>query len=199
MGKRVVILASGETERRALPHLTKHLEANGVSLVEVRIPPRHNALNVGMAEQLVKAVWFGSNAKPDKFVILVDVDGKAPNDVLAPFRQHLPGRLGPAITVSLQFAFAQWHLEAWYFADQSGLRAYLGKALGSIDASAPDEIRNPKEHLKHLLDKRAYTAVTSEEIAKALDADKIAQRSPSFVGFVDAMRNGEGKQTAAGQ
>lgn len=195
MGKRVIVLASGETERRAVPHLARHLDAQGVSLLEVRIPPRHNALNVGMVEQLVRAVWFGGDVKPDKFVSLVDVDGKTPDHVLAPLRQLLL-RLDPAITASFQFAFAQWHLEAWYFADQSGLRAYLGgKALGSVDTSAPDDIHNPKEHLKHLLDKRAYTAVISEEIAKALDAQKIAQRSPSFSGFVQAMRNGTSDST----
>lgn len=193
MGKRVVVIASGETERRALPHLVKQLQAEDVSLLEVRIPPRHNALSIAMAEKLVKATWYErSAAPPDKFVILLDADGESPDEVLDPFRQQLAGRLGGGITAALQFACAQWHLEAWYFADQSGLRSYLGKSLGSVDSSAPDDIQNPKEHLKHLLDKRAYTAVVSEEIARALDPLKVEQRSPSFSEFLQAMKNGAG-------
>jgi hypothetical protein len=67
-----------------------------------------------MAEKLVKAAWFERfTAPPDKFVILVDADGKAPDDVLRPFREQLAGRLGPKIHAHLQFACAQWHLEAW--------------------------------------------------------------------------------------
>lgn len=46
---------------------------------------------------------------------------------------------------SIQYAYAQWHLEAWYFGDAEGLRRYLGgKALGNVDTSQPDEIHNPK-------------------------------------------------------
>jgi hypothetical protein len=127
---------------------------------------------------------------PDEFVILSDVDGKVPDEVMRPFRDQLPGRLGSNIKATLQFAYAQWHLEAWYFADNAGLRRYLGGAPGGVDTSAPDDIQNPKLHLKHLLGDRAYTAVVSEEIAKAMDAEKIAQRSPSFVGFLYAIRNG---------
>ncbi|HZL36932.1 MAG TPA: DUF4276 family protein [Tepidisphaeraceae bacterium] len=193
MGKRVVVIASGETERRALSHLVKQLETDGVSLLEVRIPPRHNALNVAMAEKLIKATWYERiAAPPDKFVILLDVDGKMPVDVLDPFRQQLPIRLGTEISAALQFAYAQWHLEAWFFADEQGLRGYLGASLGNVDSSAPDQIQNPKEHLKHLLNQRAYTAVVCEEIAKALDAGKIRQRSQSFCAFLEAMRNGLG-------
>jgi hypothetical protein len=58
MGKQVVVIASGETERRALPHLVRHLEADGVTLVDVRIPPGNKALNVEMAEKLVKSAWY---------------------------------------------------------------------------------------------------------------------------------------------
>lgn len=193
MGKRVVVIASGETERRALPHLVAHLENDGMTLLEVRIPPGHRALTVEMAEKLVKAAWFERfDAPPDKIVILVDVDGRPPTEVLDPFRERLPGRLGVDIAPSLQFACAQWHLEAWYFADEPALRRYLKGALGSVDASAPDAIQNPKRHSKNLLGPRAYTAVISEEIARSLDPQKIAQRSPSFSGFCDAMRNGFG-------
>ncbi len=192
MGKVVVVIASGETERRSLPHLTAHLQAEGITIVEVRIPPRHRALNVEMAEKLLKASWFERlAAPPDKFVVLVDADGRTPNEVLCPFREQLPSRIGISIKAQIQFACAHWHLEAWYFADASGLQQYLERTLGSVDTSRPDEIQNPKLHLKHLLGDRAYTAVISEEIAKGLSAQTIGQRSPSFQGFLEAVRNGE--------
>ncbi len=192
MSKRVVVIASGETERRSLPHLGAHLRAEGILIAEVRRPDGNKALSVEMAERLVKAAWYApaDNIVPDKFVVLADVDGKDPTEVIRRFREQLPGRLGPKITAALQFAYAQWHLEAWYFADSSGLREYLGTALGSVDASNPDEIQNPKLHLKQLLGDRVYTAVVSEEIAKKLDPATIAQRSPSFRGFQEAVRNG---------
>ena len=191
MGKQVVVIASGATERAALPHLVGHLQATGVTLIDVRIPPGNKALNVEMAGKLIKSAWYEKiDAPPDKFVILVDIDGKVPDDVVRPFRDQLPERLGPKINAALQFAYAQWHLEAWYFADEAGLRGYLGTALGNVDSSAPDEIQNPKLPLKHLLGDRAYTAIVSEEIAKALDSQKIAHRSPSFEGFIRALRNG---------
>jgi hypothetical protein len=191
MGKRVIIIASGETERRALPHLVKHLEADGVTLVDVRTPPGNKALTLDMAEKLIKSAWYEKqDLPPDKFVLLVDVDGKVPTDVLKPFQQNLAARLSPKVQASLQFAYAQWHLEAWYFADDAGLRSYLGQSLGSVDTSAPDQIQNPKHHLKNLLGNRAYTAVVSEEIAIALNGMKIAQRSPSFHAFLEAVLNG---------
>ena len=168
-----------------------HLQAEDITVVEVRIPRGGKFLNVEMAERLVKASWFARKAAPpDKFVILVDTDGKVPDDVLHPFREQLPGRLGSQVGAQIQFAYAQWHLEAWYFADISGLRAYLERAPGSA-TSKPDEIQNPKLHLKHLLGDRAYTAVVSEEIAKKLNAQTIGQQSPSFRGFLEAIRNGK--------
>jgi hypothetical protein len=192
VGKDVVIIASGETERRSLPHLLAHLREEDVALVEVRIPPGGRALNLEMAEQLLKASWFARiAAPPDKFVILVGADGKAPDEVLRPFREGLPGRIGTKIGAQLHFACAQWHLEAWYFADVSALRAYLERDPGSVDTSKPDEIQNPKLHLKHLLADRAYTAVISEQIAKRLDPRTISERSPSFQGFLAAVRNGK--------
>jgi len=201
MAKEVVVVASGETERRSLPHLVAHLRAENVEVVEIRIPPRGRALNVEMAEKLLKASWFQrTTAPPDKFVVLVDADGRPPDEVLRPFREELPSRTGTEIGPRLQFACAQWHLEAWYFADASGLRAYLARDLGSVDTSMPDEIQNPKLHLKHLLGDRVYTAVTSEEIAKSVSAEMIDQRSPSFRGFVKAIRNGNGaRQDPAAQ
>ena len=143
-----------------------------------------------MAENLIKAAWFESaGAPPDKFVLLLDLDGKTPDEVLAPFRE-LPGRLGGGIGAAIRYAYAQWHLEAWYFADAANLRDWMGRALGQVDTSKPDEIQNPKLHLKHLLGDRVYTARVSEEIASRLDAPTIAQRSPGFKGFLDAVMNG---------
>ena len=188
--KRVVVLASGETERRAIPHLVSHLQDRDVSVEEVRIPPRNRALDARMAENLIKAAWFGSiGAPPDKFVLLLDLDGNSPDEVLAPYR-GLPGRLGGEIGAAVRFAYAQWHLEAWYFADAVNLRDWLGRALGQVDTSKPDEIQNPKLHLKHLLGSRVYTARVSEEIASRLNALTIAARSPGFQGFLDAVMNG---------
>jgi Domain of unknown function (DUF4276) len=193
LSKHVVVIASGETERRALPHLVEHLRAENVLVMEIRRPDGKKALTVEMAEKLVKAAWFApaENITPDKFVILLDADGKDADEILRPFKEQLRGRLGPKITAALQFACAQWHLEAWYFADISSLRSYLGRDPGSVDASTPDEIKNPKLHLKNLLGDRAYTAVVSEEIARQLNAKIIAERSPSFCGFLDCVRNGE--------
>ena len=191
MPKRVIVIASGETERRALPHLLSHLRDEGIVLADVRIPPRNRDLRVEIVENIIKSAWYESQTPPDKFVLLVDVDGKDPDATLAPFKHDLPGRLPSEVRPKLQYAYAQWHLEAWYFADSQNLRTYLrDKALGSVDASKPDEIQNPKQHLKNLLERSTYTALISEEIARTLDARAIAQRSPSFDGFLSAVRNG---------
>ena len=190
MTKRVVIIASGETERRALPHLTRHLADRAVTVHDVRVPPRNRKLDASMAEKLVKAAWYENpSAPPDKFVLVLDLDGADPDVSLAPVRDELPGRVD-GIGAEVLFAYAQQHLEAWYFADAENLRSWLGRDLGQVDTSRPDEIRNPKLHLKHLLGKRSYTSLVSEEIARTLDAVTIAGRSPSFSGFVDAVLNG---------
>ena len=192
MTKHVIVIASGETERRSLPHLVMHLQDQNVYVDEVRYPPGNKALNVDMAEKLVKAVWYENVAgPPDKFVVLLDVDGKAPDEVLRPLEEQLPGRLGAEIQASIQYAYAQWHLEAWYFADAENLKENLGRSEGSVGASNPDKIQNPKNHLRNLLGNRVYTAAISEEISKTLSAQTIAQRSPSFRGFLDAVMNGD--------
>lgn len=192
MTKRVTIIASGETERRALPHLVSHLQAQGTTVTEVRIPSRNRALKAAMACRLIRAAWYsGFESLPDKFVVLVDTDGKSAAETLAPF-QNLPGSL-PDVGADVLVAYAQWHLEAWYFGDSAKLRSYVGGALGNVDPSRPDEIENPKLHLKTLLHNRrrsVYTARVSEEIARKLDARVITQRSPSFRGFLDAVVNG---------
>lgn len=193
--KRVVVIASGQTERRALPHLLSHLRAEGICICasDVLIPPGHRDLRVEIVEKIINSEWYGSQTPPDKFVILVDVDRKDPDGKLAHFKEGLPGRLPSDVGPLLQYAYARQHLEAWYFADAQNLREYLsGKDLGSVDASHPDEIENPKRHLKNLLGPRSYTALVSGEIAQALDARTIEGRSPSFRGFVAAVRDGAG-------
>ena len=191
MSKRVVVIASGETERKALPFLVRQLAAQGIDVEDVRIPPRHRAISVAIAEKLIRSVWFerADDARPGKFVVLLDTDGASPNDVIAPIQDQLPNRLRD-IGASIQFAFAEQHLEAWYFADTIGLRRYLGRDLGIMDSSQPDAMENPKLHLKHLLGSRPYTSLVSQAIAAELDAATIVQRSPSFRGFVAAIENG---------
>ena len=190
--KKVIVVASGETERRSLPHLTVSLAEEGIQVTEVRIPPRHRDLTISVAVQLIDAAWFEYqyNDPPDKFVILLDVDGKDPIEVLRPWRRDLQRRLNPKVGALVQFAYAQWHLEAWFFADPGNLRRCLGRGLGSVDSSKPDEIPNPKEHLKHLLGETTYTSTKSEEIAAQLDANTVVSRSGSFGGFLGAIRNG---------
>ena len=174
-----------------MPHLLSHLRDEGIVLADVRIPPRNRDLRVEVVEKIIKSAWYESQTPPDKFVLLIDVDGKDPDDSLSPFKKGLPERLPPEVRPKLQYAYAQWHLEAWYFADSQNLRTYLrDKALGSVDASKPDEIQNPKQHLKNLLERSTYTALISEDIDRTLDARAIAQRSPSFDGFLSAVRNG---------
>ena len=148
-----------------------------------------------MAERLIKAAWYANAAAPpDKFVVLLDTDWKTPDKVTGPFRDRLPERLSEDITPPVLVAYAQQHLEAWYFADAANLRSWLGgRALGSVNESRPDEIQNPKQHLKNLLGGRVYTARVAEEIARGLDAQNIVQRSPSFRKFVEAVVNGPSK------
>ena len=189
MSKNVVVIASGETERRALPHLLAHLHDRDI---RVRIPPRNRALNVKIAFSLIQASLYDyGDRPPDKYVILVDTDGKEPDDVLRHLKEDLPNLLGDQFRPSVLYAYAQWHLEAWYFADAMNLRRFLGgRALGSVDTSQPDKIQNPKLHLKDLLRDSFYTARVSEEIAKTLNAETVSGRSPSFRGLLDAVKNG---------
>lgn len=198
MTKHVIVIASGETERRVLPSLVRHLQERDVVVDEVRIPPRHRAIDAEMAEKLVKAAWYEhGDVPPDKFVLLMDLDGADPTAVVEPIRQRLSKR--PAeIRADIHYAYAQQHLEAWYFADAENLRRVLGRALGHVDTSHPDGIRNPKRHLKNLLGRRVYTARMSKHIASRLDAGSIANRSPSFKRFIDAVMNGNDPGDADG-
>ena len=94
MTKHVVVIASGETERRALPHLLEHLHRHDLE-VSVRIPPRNRALSVEMAYRLIQfSLYDVGGLSPDKYVVLVDLDGKDPREVLDPLRQGLRNRLG---------------------------------------------------------------------------------------------------------
>ena len=198
MPKRVVVIASGETERRALPLLVEHLAEQSVAVEDVRVPPRHRAITVAVAERIIRSVWFERppDARPHKFVVLLDADGKRPEDVIAPIHADLPSRLRD-IGASIQFAWAQQHLEAWYFADAKGLRHHLDRNLGNVDPSQPDAIDNPKLHLKNLLDPLPYTSLVAAEIAAGLDAGTILERSPSFGGFIAAVKNGAGETDAS--
>ncbi len=190
MAKSVIAIASGETERRALPHLVAHLRPLGYELADVRIPPRGSALDISMAEKLIKAAWFARQSESvRKFVVLVDTDRAEPKLVVRQFEEELPQRLR-SVEADVLCAYAQPHLEAWYFANSEILRTFIGRDLGTVDASKPDEIQNPKLHLKHLLGKRVYTARVSEQIARALEATTVAERSPSFSNFLAAFMNG---------
>ena len=190
MAKRVVVVASGRTEQRALPHLLSDLGDQGVT-VDVRIPPRDRQLTTDMINRLVRSAWYESIvSRPDKFVVLLDLDGRTPVEVVPELRERLQSRLDHVVTSPLLYSYAQWHLEAWFFADVAHLRSYLGRDEGSVDASRPDEIRDPKLHLRHLLGERIYTATVSEEISKRLDPRVISSRSPSFSGFREAVQNG---------
>src|SRR5437899_266724 len=101
MGKRVIVIAEGEMERRSLPWLLAHLAKDNITVADVRIANRR--LDVEMARKLVVSAWFAppDYIAPDKFVILVDVDGNEPDEVLRPFRE-LAGRVGPKVTAALQ-------------------------------------------------------------------------------------------------
>lgn len=117
MTKRVIVIASGETERRAIPHLVEHLKNRGIVIDGVRIPPRQRPLDIGMVEKLIKAAWYESLHAPlDKFVILIDVDHADPRTATAPFPECISRQLR-GIAAPMKVAYAQQHLESRYFAD----------------------------------------------------------------------------------
>jgi len=196
MGKRVVAIVSGETDRVAIPHLCREL-LPGVELFEVRKPPGNAVFTPDQAARLVKAAWYdlyGRGTPPDKFVLLVDADASAKTPWLAakPFEEAVT-RLAD-IPAPKYVAVAVRHLEAWFFGHAEQLREFLGRDAGSVDTSRPDEIDNPKQHLISLLRSqfRVYTARVAGQIAEKLDGHTIQGRSPSFAAFVDKLRNGAG-------
>ena len=195
MPKRVIVIASGETERNALPHLLRHLSSEGIVIDDpIRTPPRHRQITGESAYQLVVSAWWERQASspPDKFVVLIDADRQDPGEVVDGLRQKLAAKsIEQELGVPVLVAAAKWHLEAWFFADATSLRGYLGKSLGgSLDPSRPDAIENPKLCLKHLLDE-PYTSRVAEEIARRLSATEVSSRSPSFALFEQALRNGK--------
>jgi hypothetical protein len=193
--KKVVVIASGETERKALPHLSRDLREHGIDVSDIRSLPQLG--EQGRDERLrgtIKSAWYdlsGRGQPPNKFVVLVDADGKPPDEVVAPIRAacaHLRD-----IPVACIVTAAKWHLEAWFFGDEQGLREYLGRDLGSVDPSDPDQILDPKRHLKNLL-KGTYGRDTAEEIARRVRPSIIRTHSPSFNAFEQALRNGKDSQ-----
>ena len=192
MTKRVLIIGSGETERRVLPVLLRRLRDEGIYAEDVRIPSGGGSLTLKTVVRIARAAWFETNAvgqAPDKLVVLVDANGKSTDDAIAELESPLTGRLGE-LPLTVRVAAAKRHLEAWFFGDEEGLRAYLGRNLGNVDASAPDDIRDPKHHLRNLLAGELYTARIAEEIARRVAPEAIYGRSASFANFVDTVRNG---------
>jgi hypothetical protein len=197
MGKRVVIIASGETERRALPHLLSPMAAEGIEVIyPIRTPP-NGRITGEITYKIIASAWRELSwvTPPDKFVVLVDADGKAPEVVVATVEQQLKKTPVATVPAAVLVTAAKWHLEAWFFADPAALRAYVGGSLGGVDASRPDEIINPKLCLKNLLDE-TYTSRVAEEIAQNLGALEVRSRSPSFALFERAVRNGGGPASA---
>ena len=136
MPKKVVIIASGQTEAAALPRLLRCLEPD-IVVDEVRIPSSNRDLSVNVIESLIRAAWFvkAEDDRPHKFIVVVDVDKREPAEVLGPIQEDLHGRLRD-VTADVQYAYAQQHLEAWYFADVENLKKYLGgREPGKINAS----------------------------------------------------------------
>lgn len=196
MAKRVVIIASGETERRSLPHLLRHLSAEGIVVDEpIRTPPSNRPITGDNASKLVLSAWYEKPPaeRPDKFVILLDADAKDPRAVVARFEEDFQAtRVPHQVPIPILSVAAKWHLEAWFFADPAALRGYLQRNLGNVDTTRPDEIVNPKGHLKSLLKEarnEIYTASVSEDIARQLRFAEL-RRSPSFASFEAAVRNG---------
>lgn len=190
MTKRVVIIASGRTEQEALPHLLCHLAAEDITIESpVLVPPGHRDVRGLVVEKLILSAWFGRHPRPDKFVVLKDADGKDPREVGDRLREELWRSRIVELHVPVLVAVAKWHLEAWFFADEPGLRGYLGRSLGNVDPADPDALTNPKLVLKSLL-KEPYTAAISREIAERLSSSTLGLRSQSFREFEGAVRNG---------
>lgn len=187
----MLVVASGPTELRALPHLLRHLLREGVNSIDVRTPPAGRPLNVEVAGKLARGAYWegrGREETPDKVVVLIDADAQSVEDATERF-SALPSHLRD-LPVTVYVAAAKWHLEAWFFADSASLRDSLGRSLGHIDVSAPDQIGHPKNHLRQLLGDEIYTARVAERIASAVSPIAIRERSPSFRAFENTVRDG---------
>ncbi len=193
--KRLLVIASGETERRALPALMRDTLTN-IELLGVRIPPGHRDIaRAEVAEAVIRAAFWqfkGEERAPDKVVVLIDADAAAEqgHHKARELQARLEKRLA-SLPTKVLVAAACRHLEAWFFADAQGLREFLGRALGNVDPLLPDEIENPKLYLTHLLRPRVYVAAVAGEIARRLSPAEV-RRSSSFVAFEAAARNGGG-------
>jgi len=190
MGSNIVVLATGRTELAAIPELTRDFRTAESACVHVRIPPGGGALIPSAIEKLAKSAYWdlkGRGNPPDKFVVLVDADGRPEETRVLPFKESCDRLLD--IPAPFLVTTAQWHLEAWFFAHAEALRKFLNRDLGSVDTSQPDQIPNPKLHLKHLLDS-PYTSRIAGEIAAAVSPQIVAQRSVSFSQFVRCLENG---------
>lgn len=191
MPKRVLIIASGPTEQSALPILLEHLKSENIE-IDIRIPPGHRQLRPNVVYPIIISSQYDSDeGPPNKCVILVDTDGKSPEESINPIQQGLLRTQLSRTFDNVKFAYAQWHLEAWYFADAANLRGYLRRDVGNINPNEPDQIQNPKHHLRQLLGDSTYTAQVSEEIAARLNPSTIAQHSSSFRIFLETIRNGD--------
>lgn len=191
MTKRVLIIASGPTEQNALPKLLDHLKSENIE-IDIRIPSGHRQLRPNVVcPIIISSLYDSDEGPPDKCVILVDTDGKSPDEAIGPVRQGLQRTQLSRSFQNIKFAYAQWHLEAWYFADAANLRGYLRRDVGNINPNEPDQIQNPKHHLRQLLGDAIYTAQVSEEIATWLNPSTIAQHSSSFRIFLETIRNGD--------
>ena len=196
LAKHLLVVGSGETERRALPHLLRHVVGFEVTSLTVRVPAS-GQLTTAQALKVIKGAWWESQGRGeplDKVVVLIDADAARPEDAEAAFADlH---RLTADLPIAVFVCSAKWHLEAWFFGDREGLRSWLGgKSLRRV-AADPDEIIHPKLRLRALLS-GPYTARTAESIAAAISAEVIAQRSKSFARFERAVRNGKGNDTIA--
>ena len=101
MSRHVVILASGETERRALPNLLRHLRHEGIS-VEFRKPPRHRAISSDVAIKMANACYW-SVPRPHKLVVLLD--GRDPEEQLEPLQRRI-GRSLDDLDLKVSYAYA---------------------------------------------------------------------------------------------
>lgn len=198
MAAKIVVIVSGETDRRSIPYLCRHYRAT-TDLFEVRKPPG-NALTPEQAIRLIRATWYDLHYRgqtPEKFVVLIDADAHDPAGAAKPFEDNI--RSLSDIEASKLVAVAVRHLEAWFFGDRIELRKILERDLGNVDPTKPDEIDDPKRHLINLLSSRGrvYTASVAEQIAARLDPNAIKACSPSFADFLEKLENGAPETSAS--
>ncbi len=110
MAKRVLVIASGQTELNALPRLLAHLSEEGIT-IDVRIPDRHRKIAPNVVAPIIySALHDSENGPPDKYVVLVDTDGRTAAETLRPVQEGLQRTSVSRYVENLQYAYAQWHL-----------------------------------------------------------------------------------------